>query len=440
MSVISIPEGLQTRHCELGEGVLDEIPAILRKYWTLGTVILVADTNTWAVAGEKVQQVLNEAKIPMASPKIFPGKPILPPDYRFVQELIPLLKGKIPIAVGSGVINDLVKCASTEAGCAGYMVVGTACSVDGYTSYGAALVVDGFKKTVPCAAPLAVLADSRILATAPSPMAASGYADMLAKVFSGADWHIAATLGITPYNETAWQMTQVKLRQWVGDPEGIAAADPSALGNLFEGLAATGFSMQFMHDSRPASGAEHLLSHIWEMDGVTYNGEHPSHGFKVGIGIMMVSSLMENVFSKSRQEIAEICAKAPYKTVEQRLAEIDCELADSMILEQVKKVCIEKLPDEQTLRKRLSCMVENWEKMKELVFNQIIPSQEVRRRMKVVGCPVHPSGVGVDRAEMRRAVICAQMIRNRYTVLDLLYDMGILEQTMEAVIEKVFEQ
>ena len=440
MSVISIPEGLQTKHCELGEGVLNEIPAILRKYWAQGTVILVADTNTWAVAGEKVQQILRESNISMVTPKIFPGQPILPPDYRFVQQLIPLLKGKIPIAVGSGVMNDLVKCASTEAGCAGYMVVGTACSVDGYTSYGAALVVDGFKKTVPCAAPLAVLADSHILATAPSQMAASGYADMLAKVASGADWHIAATLGITPYNETAWQMTQVKLRQWVGDPEGIASANPTALANLFEGLAATGFAMQYMHDSRPASGAEHLLSHVWEMDGVTFKGEHPSHGFKVGIGILMVVSLMEYVFSKSKKEIAEICAKAPLKTVEQRLAEINNALAGSTILEQVKKVCVEKLPDEQTLRKRLSCIVEKWGQMKELVLNQIFSFQEMRRRMKVVGCPVHPSGIGVDRKEMRRAVICAQMIRNRYTILDLLYDMGILEQSMNAVIDQVFEQ
>ncbi|MBQ6472132.1 MAG: sn-glycerol-1-phosphate dehydrogenase [Victivallales bacterium] len=419
--------------------MLNEIPAILGKLWAPGTVILVADTNTWAVVGEKVQQVLEEAGISMASPKIFPGQPILPPDYRFVQELIPLLKGRIPIAVGSGVINDLVKCASTEAGCAGYMVVGTACSVDGYTSYGAALVVDGFKKTVPCAAPLAVLADSRILATAPSAMAASGYADMLAKVVSGADWHIAATLGITPYNETAWQMTQVKLRQWVGDPEGIAAANPAALANLFEGLAATGFAMQLMHDSRPASGAEHLLSHVWEMDGVTFQGEHPSHGFKVGIGILMVVSLMEHVFSKSKKEIAEICAKAPLVSAEQRLAEINYALAGTAILEQVKRVSLEKLPNQQALQERLSCIVEKWEVMKKLVLNQIFPFQEIRRRMKVVGCPVHPSGIGVDRSEMRRAVICAQMIRNRYTILDLLYDMGILEQSMEAVMDKVFE-
>ena len=117
-------------------------------------------------------------------------------DYTHVGELVPALTGRTPVAVGAGTINDLVKRASVEAKTPGYLCVATAPSVDGYTSYGAALTVNGVKKTVPCPAPTAILADNRVIGSAPLPMIAAGYADLAAKIVAGADWHIAATLGI----------------------------------------------------------------------------------------------------------------------------------------------------------------------------------------------------------------------------------------------------
>ncbi len=437
MSKIEIPAGLQSKLCELGEGVIFEVPAIVKELWGNRQVIVVADGNTWEVAGKQVQELLKQAGLPVQEPVIFPGKPILEPDYKNVQKLIPILQGKVPVAVGSGVINDLVKCAATEANCDGYLVVGTACSVDGYTSYGAALQVDGFKKTVPCAAPLAIVADAQVLSTAPAQMTASGYADLMAKIVSGGDWHIADILGEAPINPTAWQMTQVKLRQWLGDPEGIATVKPSALTGLFEGLAATGFAMQLMHDSRPASGAEHLISHIMEMDGVMFNGEHPSHGFKVGIGTLLSCAMMHQIFSMSKEEVAKICAAAPFVTPEQRKTEIDKYLKDSTIYEQVNQVCMQKLLDQQRFQKRMQDIVAHWDEMKQRVLNQIFTLEETRRRLKVVGCPTRPCEIGADHAEIRRAVICSQMIRNRYTVFDLAYEMGIFEQAVDQILPLV---
>ncbi len=439
MSKIEIPAGLQSRWCELGENVLEKVPAILKELWGMRKVMVVADTNTWAAAGERVQALLQAAGMPVAEPKIFPGAPMLEPDYRHVQELVGILHGYVPVAVGSGVINDLVKCASTQVENDGYLVVATACSVDGYTSYGAALQVDGYKKTVPCAAPLAVLADAGILATAPAKMTASGYGDMLAKVVSGADWHIAATLGISPYNETAWEMTQTKLREWVGDPEGVAAVRPAALASLFEGLAATGFAMQLMHDSRPASGAEHLVSHILEMDGVMVNGEHPSHGFKVGIGTLVTCAMMHRLFAMSAAEAKACCAKAPLVSPEQRLQEVRSLLEGTPILAQVCQVATEKLLDQPGLEKRKYDIQKNWNKMKKLVLGQIFPLEETRRRLLVVGCPVHPAEIGVDKPALRRAILGAQMIRNRYTIFDLAYEMGLLPQLTEEVLQDLFD-
>ena len=68
------------------------------------------------------------------------------------------------------------------------------------------------------------------------------------------------------------------------------------------GLAATGYSMQLYRDSRPASGAEHLMSHIWEMENLTFNGDSVSHGFKVSVGTVASTALYEALFSLTEKE------------------------------------------------------------------------------------------------------------------------------------------
>ena len=96
----------------------------------------------------------------------------------------------IPVAVGSGVINDLTKLTAHRCG-RRYMCVGTAASMDGYTAYGASITYQGNKQTFDCPAPYGMALDPRIAAKAPKAMSASGYADLIAKIPAGADWMIA---------------------------------------------------------------------------------------------------------------------------------------------------------------------------------------------------------------------------------------------------------
>ena len=71
------------------------------------------------------------------------------------------------IDVAKGGEQDIVKRASHETD-RPYMVVWTAASMDGYTSFGAAITKDGYKQTLSCPAPRAVLADLDVLTAAPA--------------------------------------------------------------------------------------------------------------------------------------------------------------------------------------------------------------------------------------------------------------------------------
>ena len=58
-------------------------------------------------------------------------------------------------------------------------------------------------------------------------------------------------------------------------------------------LYTSGFAMQATQSSRPASGAEHQFSHLWDMEHLKYNGASVSHGFKVGIGTLASTAFLE---------------------------------------------------------------------------------------------------------------------------------------------------
>src|SRR5680860_35685 len=106
-------------------------------------VVIVADEITHGIAGVRIRTVLESAGHPMHEPVILRGAPVLRPDTRHVTAIRNRLSEAgapvVPLAVGSGSINDLTKRAAHELKLP-YISVPTAASMDGYTASGAALI------------------------------------------------------------------------------------------------------------------------------------------------------------------------------------------------------------------------------------------------------------------------------------------------------------
>ena len=428
MKTISIPEGMQTAVFVMEAGALKDAADVIKEYFPGKTPWIVADGNTWAAAGEKVAEVIKSAGIEAKEPKIFPAVPQPHPYESTCQELAKMITADmVPVAVGSGVINDLVKRASGIAGVR-YFCVATAASVDGYTSAGAALSVDGLKKTMPCPAPYAVLADTDVLKSAPAPMMAAGYADLFAKVVAGAEWKITDLLGILPIDKKAWDLVQKNLRMWL--------EDSSNLGYLFDGLASTGYSMQVYNDSRPASGMEHLMSHVWEMEGLTCNGAEVSHGFKVGIGTLAAIRLMEFVLGLSEEQARKLAK--PCETLEERQANMK-ELLKKNCYGNPEKIALDKFKFGEAAEERRELIFRNWDRIKYLLKGQIFSYADTKRLLQKANAPVHPQEIGLDKEQFYHGLFTAQLIRARYTFLDLLYEAGLLEEAAKTL-DIMFEE
>lgn len=421
MPVIPVPAGLDTRCFVLGEGALKYLPQLLKQEFPGLTPWIVADTNTWKAAGAEAEKRIAEAGLFPAKSYIFPGTPVLHPDFAYSEELAAVMPANcVPVAVGSGVINDLVKCAAGLKKVP-YCCVPTACSVDGFTSAGAALAVNHNKQTVKCPAPAALCADVSVMETAPAPMLSSGFADLLTKVVAGADWIIADTMGEQAIREDVWQLIQGNIRRWVADPKDML--------NIFEGLAATGYSMQMMLDSRPASGSEHLFSHVWEMEGLQKDGQDVSHGFKVGVGLLATSLLMEYII-KTPAEQAFSRAK-PALTEKERITEIDELLVKGCYGTEPKKISLAKFRTGEKAAERRQLIADVWGLLGEKLKTQLYSFETLRNMLKEADCPVTPAEIGLNGEQFLHGIRTAQLIRNRYTILDLLYEAGLLDEAMK---------
>lgn len=421
MPRIPVPAGIMTKIFILDDNALPQLPEVLNELWPGRKPWIVADGNTWRVAGEKVFNILSDAGFAPAESLILPAAPKPHPDYDLACQMAEMIRENfIPVAVGSGVINDLVK---TAAGIknVGYCCVPTAPSVDGYTSKGSAMSVNGSKKTVPCPAPMAVVADKEVLFTAPAEMAAAGYADLAAKVVAGADWIIADILKQDPIIPATWDVVQKDLRAWLADSNDLKA--------VFMGLAATGYAMQMHDDSRPASGSEHLFSHVWEMENLKFNGEEVSHGFKVSVGTVVTLKLMQFFLDLDVSKAKEL-AEAP-KTWEEREKEVNDLLKLGCYGDAPAAFAREKFLSPADALKRREEIYSLWGELQRQVTEQLGDQQALLDSLKNANCPLLPEEIGLGQEQFIHGIFTAQLIRKRYNILELLFDTGLLKKAVE---------
>ena len=184
-----------TKALVIGSDALPRSAEMFKELFPGKRAIIVADKITYPLAGEAVKNYFAAAGIAQDEPHVY-GYDDSFAEWTYVEELENVLKktDAIPVAVGSGVINDLTKLTAHRCG-RRYMCVGTAASMDGYTAYGASITYQGNKQTFDCPAPYGMALDPRIAAKAPKAMSASGYADLIAKIPAGADWMIADVVG-----------------------------------------------------------------------------------------------------------------------------------------------------------------------------------------------------------------------------------------------------
>lgn len=414
----------------IGRGVLADAGALYARHFS-GPAVLMADERGWGAAGPQVQAALEAAGIATRS-HVIPAHPRPKPTVDLANALRAELRpGETPVAVGSGVMNDVVKHAAFTLGIP-YLCVATAASMDGYTSAGAPLSEKGFKKTIPCRPAKVLLADLDVIAAAPPEMTGWGYGDLAGKVPAGGDWIIADALGIEPIDDVAWPMVQGGLEGWLSQPDRIAAGDPVAVEGLFLGLTLVGLAMEAHGSSRPASGADHQIAHLWEMDDLHLKGERVSHGACVAVGTMAALRMFDWLLSREHLEIDP--ARLSGTPMAAKEAEIRALFGPGEVAERAIAETRLKHVEGAAMAARLTLLREVWPDLAARLRARLWSADHMAAHLARAGAPVTGADIGVDDDYLHRSILKARFLRSRYTVLDLLDDCGLLEQAARAAI------
>ena len=136
-----LKETPDTKACRLGPGVTSAAAELFAELFPAARqAIVVDDVNTKRVSGDRVVGLLRAAGVAVSEYTLNPDGSWFHATYDKVEEVREAIRSfnrtaeqpnnrTIPVAVGSGTVNDLVKRSSEELGLR-YMVVGTAASMD----------------------------------------------------------------------------------------------------------------------------------------------------------------------------------------------------------------------------------------------------------------------------------------------------------------------
>lgn len=421
-----------TKEVVIERAAVRALPELLPRVVPGARWMLVADETTWDIAGAAVQALLEARGIELAPALVLPARPRLKPRVAAAGTIARKLDahGLTPVAVGSGVVNDLVKYAASLVG-KPYVCFATAASMDGYAASGAALLdAKGFKRTLACPPPVAVLADLEVLGAAPARMTAWGYGDLAGKTVAGADWLLADALGVEALARRPYDMVQDHLGDWLGAPDRLATHEPKALSDLLSGLLVSGFAMQAHGNSRPASGSDHQFSHLWEMEGLQVDGEPAAHGACVGVGCVAMLAMYEWLLA---QPAAAIAAAASQAHDGQDEAALSREIEAAFGNEEFRAAARGEMNAKAALgsrRARLEQLVRTWPALRAQLKRQLIGARDMQQRLATVGGASHPGELGIGAARFAADHRRARLIRRRYTLLDLLDDLGWLDRAI----------
>ena len=184
--------------------------------------------------------------------------------------------------------------------------------------------------------------------------------------------------------------------------------------------------MKFAGVSRPASGIEHYLSHIWDMRGVEFGTATEFHGIQCALGTLIAIKLYEKIrnISPNKQKALEYAKSFKYVEWSNELREFLGKGAESMIALEEK----EQKYDIEKHKARLQVIVDNWDNIKQIMADELPTYEYMEKLFEQLGMPTTMKEIGLDKKILPMTFKAAKDIRDKYVLSRLAWDLGVIEE------------
>ena len=190
------------------------------------------------------------------------------------------------IGLGGGKSVDVGKLAAFKRDLP-FFSVPTSASHDGISSPFASIKGLDRPYSVKAKPPVGILADVRVISSAPRRLLSSGCGDLVSKMTAVKDWQLAHEVQGEYYGSYAASLALMSAAVVLEGSKKIGEFGMDSVRDIVEALISAGVAAGIAGSSRPCSGAEHLFSHYLDLlaPGVGLHGE------KCGVGTIMMSKL-----------------------------------------------------------------------------------------------------------------------------------------------------
>lgn len=323
-----------------------------------------------------------------------------------IEEMMKKLdKPEVIVAYGAGTIMDFGRYPAYKLGIP-FVAVPTLASSDGFTANICSAILNGQKKSTPMCAPVLVVADLDIIKGAPARLVASGINDILSKYISLLDWKVSHLVAGEYYCPMVADLAQEALdimRKAADEYVATGVADHEA---MTMAQMKSGLTMQLLNHSRAASGAEHLMAHLVEMQPPRFESAEGIHGECVGVGTFACIKEYHRLASLPTPK-----AKPFEPLSEQWIREkFGDRLAPGIIKENENDVLATFDPQN---------IVDHWDEIRAMI-NELPSVEEAESLYKGCNAKYLPEHIGIDPALEQEMLPISAAIRNRLTLVRML--------------------
>ena len=386
-------------------GGLAKLPQVIQKLGNFSHVVMVCDNNTYTATGQTVEKLCQLSQV-VCLPT--PAHGALHADETAVEKVESLMgTPDLLIAVGSGTIHDITRYVATKHHL-DFVSVPTAASVDGFLSSIAAMTWQGVKRSFPAKPPVALVADSLVLANAPERLTASGVGDLLGKYVCLFDWkasHLITGEYICPQ---VVSLVEEAVSAVVENAQAVARRDMAAVEAVMYGLVLSGLAMQMVGNSRPASGAEHHVSHLIEMEVLRpTQGNTALHGEKVGVASVLVAQQYHQILAIPQAQLSTTYQGLPLSRIQAVFGEktneiLTCENTPDPLAD---------IPPAQ--------LIQNWDNLRDLAQNTLPSGQHLAQLLTLMGAPSTLADIGLSPDLWEALWEMSPYVRRRLTMMRL---------------------
>ena len=288
------------RKVAVGGGVVMELPDICKDLKLLPRAVIVTGPNTENVVGRTIFELLEESGF---QPETLVTSASKMNEVERAKDLAREIGAGFLIGAGGGRSIDIAKIASVHANIP-FLSVPTAASHDGICSAQASLTVNGETMSVQAQAPLAIVADTKIISQAPARLLAAGCGDIISNYTAILDWKLAHRLRNEEYSEYASALSGMTAQMIVELAPEIRPGLEESAKIVLKALISSSVAMSIAGSSRPASGSEHKFAHAVNLIAPA----RALHGELCGLGTIIMMYLHGGDWKMIRTALCQVGA------------------------------------------------------------------------------------------------------------------------------------